>query len=419
MPLDPEVLARMRDDWNQRAQEDAKYYVAFGRRDQDDEEFFASAADVARSLIAELRRVPARGRALEIGCGPGRLLRPMSAHFTEVHGVDVSDEMIRMAREKLRAVPNAFPRHTSGSDLQAFPDAHFDFVYSYAVFQHIPSRDVVFSYLAEARRVLTPGGILRCQLNGLPKTAAQYTTWSGVRISADEVAAFAREQDLQLLALEGIDTQYMWATFRKRSGLRARIHGLSNANTGEPLAPASGPYAAASLWIEHLPEAADLNTLTVRFDGKPGRCSYIGPPDPAGIYQLNVALPEGLRTGLVPVDVEWLGAPLAPTAWLRIIPPGPAVPRIKDISDGVNLCAGVRVASGTVKISMEEVTDPSAFTAALDGRPLPGVDWFRTDPITARYEFNLILPTNTAPGGHSLELALGKRQFAPIGIEVV
>ena len=49
----------------------------------------------------------ANWRALEIGCGPGRLMRPMSRHFVEIHGVDVSDEMIALAKEKLRDIPNA------------------------------------------------------------------------------------------------------------------------------------------------------------------------------------------------------------------------------------------------------------------------------------------------------------------------
>src|SRR5712672_1421147 len=103
---------------------------------------------------------------------------------------------------------------SDGAGLALYRDEFFDFVYSYAVFQHIPSRDVVFSYLTEARRVLKPGGILRCQINGLPPTAKQYTTWEGVRISAGEVAEFASSHDFQLLALEGAETQYMWVTFR-------------------------------------------------------------------------------------------------------------------------------------------------------------------------------------------------------------
>src|SRR5580658_2587573 len=205
----------MRADWNERAREDAHYYAAFGRRDQDGSEFFAAAADLIRNLEDELKRFPqaippSSRRALEIGCGPGRLMRPMSRHFGEIHGVDVSDEMIAQARRNLQDIPNAHPHHTSGSDLSLFPADHFDFVYSYAVFQHIPSADVVFSYLRETVRVLKPGGIARLQINGLPKSAKAYTTWEGVRIAGDEVRAFAHDQGVRLLSLTGVDTQYMW-----------------------------------------------------------------------------------------------------------------------------------------------------------------------------------------------------------------
>ena len=66
---DPQVLARMRDDWNRRADEDANYYVAFGRRAQDDEEFFATAIDVVRDLERELKRLRSRRRALRSAAG--------------------------------------------------------------------------------------------------------------------------------------------------------------------------------------------------------------------------------------------------------------------------------------------------------------------------------------------------------------
>ena len=46
-----------------------------------------------------------------------------------------------------------------------------------------------------AWRVLKPGGILRCQVNGLPPHAARYDTWSGVRITPDE---------------KNIQTPYQW-----------------------------------------------------------------------------------------------------------------------------------------------------------------------------------------------------------------
>jgi ubiquinone/menaquinone biosynthesis C-methylase UbiE len=209
------LLDSMRADWNQRAADDANYFVAFGRRQQPDDEFFSTADGTVQQLLPELKRFTGREAALEIGCGPGRLMRPLARQFQEIHGVDVSDEMIRLAQERLGHTPNAFPQVCSGADLGMFPTAKFDFVYSYAVFQHIPSRDVVFSYLRDAFRVLKPGGIARCQLNGLPPHARQYDTWSGVRITPDEIAEFVASTGFQLLALEQIWTQYTWITLRK------------------------------------------------------------------------------------------------------------------------------------------------------------------------------------------------------------
>src|SRR5271170_6266165 len=73
-----DIVERMRSDWNRRAKEDAYFYAAFARRRQTDQEFFASAADTIPTLEKELSRLPespvSERRALEIGCGPGRLM---------------------------------------------------------------------------------------------------------------------------------------------------------------------------------------------------------------------------------------------------------------------------------------------------------------------------------------------------------
>jgi SAM-dependent methyltransferase len=435
MDDDSQVIEKMRADWNARAGEDANYYVAFGRREQDDEEFFSTATDVLRLLTGELKRLHYRDAALEIGCGPGRLMRPLSAYFAKIHGVDVSDEMVRLANQRLGGTPNAYAHQTSGSDLSLFPDERFDFVYSYAVFQHIPSRDVVFQYLREARRVLRTDGILRCQINGLPAHAKQYDTWSGVRIAPDEVTAFARDNDLQLLALEQIWTQYMWVTCRKMpdgwsQSLRAAapdalaidpplIRRISNALTGEGVAPATGPMAAISVRIENLPADCDLNQVAITADGRACRLTYIGERESDGVSQVNAALPEGIRTGLVLIEVAWLGRPLCAPAWVRIIPAGPAVPRIHSVTDGVNLLSGTRIASRVLKVTMLDVIHADQFRAAVDGVNIPGTESFCVDPIFQQYEFNVFLPETVAAGPHQVEIALGKRAFAPVPIEVV
>jgi SAM-dependent methyltransferase len=419
---DPRVVDRMRSDWNERAHEDANYYVAFGRREQDNDEFFETANDLVKGLAADFKRLAGRGAALEIGCGPGRLMRPLSRYFGEIHGVDVSDEMIRLARERLRGTPNAHPHHTTGSDLAQFPDDKFDYVYSYAVFQHIPSREVVFNYLREAWRVLKPGGILKAHLNGLPAHARHYDTWSGVRIAPDEVRDFARAQGFQLLALEEIWTQYMWATCRKPDvarpvsrGAVPKVRNISNALTGEAAAPASGPMAALSLWVGGLPPNADLNSLEVKADGRPCRLTYIGHPASDGVTQVNAVLPEGVRTGLIPVTL----APGDASGWIRILPAPPAVPRITNVTDGVNLLCANRIVSRSVKVMMRDVTTPDLFRAAIDGIAMFDVDSFCTSETRLTYEFNFRLPEAIAPGAHQVEIALGRRRFAPVPIEVV
>jgi SAM-dependent methyltransferase len=424
---DLQLLERMRGDWNQRAGEDANYYVAFGRRQQEEEEFYTTASDVVRDLEHDLKRFQGREAALEIGCGPGRLIRPLSRHFGEIHGVDVSDEMIRLARERLRDLPKAVLHHGSGADLGMFPDDKFDFVYSYAVFQHIPSREIVFDYLRESRRVLKPGGVMRCQINGLPPHARQYDTWSGVRITPAEIREFSREIDFPLLALEKIWTQYMWVSWRKPwSGEvpagpargPAKLVKIGNALTGESVAPAAGIMAAISVWGHNLPLEADLESLTVRVEGQVCRLSYIGPPEPDGVSYVNAILPEGLRTGLVQVEVWWRGELLFPPGWVRIMPPGPLVPRVIAVHDGINLLLGNRVLTRTVKVTMLEVVHAEAVEATVDGQEVGPMDRFCTDVLSQRWEFNFHLPESIHAGPHEVGIRLGNRNFAPVQIDV-
>jgi SAM-dependent methyltransferase len=420
----PQTLERMRDDWNQRAGEDANYYVAFGRRHQQEEEFYATASDVVRDLEHDLKRFQGREAALEIGCGPGRLLRPLGRHFREIHGVDVSDEMIRLAGERLRDLPHVGLHHGTGADLRMFRDNKFDFVYSYAVFQHIPSREIVFDYLREARRVLKPGGVMRCQINGLPPHARQYDTWSGVRITPDEIREFSREIDFRLLALEKIWTQYMWVSWRKPGAPIApskdtpRLVKIGNALTGESVAPSAGIMAAISVWGNNLPADADLENLIVRVEGQSCRLSYIGPPEQDGVSYVNAILPENIRTGLVPVEVWWQGKLLFPPGWVRIMPPGPLVPRVLAVNDGINLLLGNRVLTATVKVTMLEVVHADQFRATVDGHEVGTIDRFCTDVLSQRWEFNFHLPDPIGPGQHQVEISLGRRAFAPVPIEV-
>jgi SAM-dependent methyltransferase len=417
----------MREDWNARAREDAHYYVAFGRRNQDDAEFFETGSDQVRGLVQELKRLPEAPpetrRALEIGCGPGRLMKPLSPYFAEIHGVDISDEMIERARRNLAGVPNAFPRHAPNSNLEAFADASFDFVYSYAVFQHIPSREVVTGYLRDAARVLKPGGVIRVQINGLPASAKAYDTWSGVRIPARVVADLASELGLALLALEGVGTQYMWTTWRRPQGQAnpagaVRIRRVTNAHSSEPVAPVRGRFAALSFWMEGLPAEPDLNQIQVRVGGKAAATTYLGPPEPDGMRQLNVLLPEGLNSGLAAVELAAHGVE-APRSFVRLITPPPPVPRVMSVSDGIDLMSGTRIVTGSLKVTIEEVQDPGRLRVDVGGHMVEKLDHFCTDPRIPRWEVNFDLPGAVSTGPSRVRIALRERLLGDFPVEVV
>src|SRR5258708_18442309 len=96
-------LEKMRQDWDARARENARYYVATSRTDWTDDEFFASGEQAIREdILTDMTNIcqgkdPAAMRILEIGCGAGRLTRAFSKVFGEVHAVDVSGEMAAQA----------------------------------------------------------------------------------------------------------------------------------------------------------------------------------------------------------------------------------------------------------------------------------------------------------------------------------
>jgi hypothetical protein len=104
---------------------------------------------------------------------------------------------------------------------------------------------------------------------------------------------------------------------------------------------------------------------------------------------------------------------------VRIIPGGPAVPRLQSLTDGDNLLHGTRIVSGAIKVVMVEVQRPEEFRARVDGVCATVAEWFCADPSTQRYEFNFSLPPGIKPGPHNVWISLGRREFAPVGIQVV
>jgi ubiquinone/menaquinone biosynthesis C-methylase UbiE len=158
----------MRRYWDDRAQENAAYYVdtTVDYDSPDLAQFFETGDQVVREALLDAPVQPAgRGQALEIGPGLGRICKALAPHFQKVTGLDVSSEMVERARELVDA-PNVTFAVGDGVTLQPVPDASVDFVVTFTVLQHVPDRDAIAGYLRECARVLAPGGVAAVQWNG-------------------------------------------------------------------------------------------------------------------------------------------------------------------------------------------------------------------------------------------------------------
>jgi SAM-dependent methyltransferase len=215
-------LQKMKCDWDTRARENASYYIATGRTNWSDEEFFASGEKaVSEDILTDLSNIcqgkdPGTMCVLEIGCGVGRLTRALANLFGEVHAVDVSGEMITRARIALADRPNAYVYQNNGFDLAVVPSLEFDFAYSNLVFQHIPSRQVIESYVSEVHRRLRPGALFKFQLQGIRGNSRPYDTWHGVSFSEQQVREMAERNGFEVRYSVGANTQNFWLWYFKK-----------------------------------------------------------------------------------------------------------------------------------------------------------------------------------------------------------
>ena len=203
----------MRADWDLRARENARFYVC--TTDAGSAEAFDASGerDLAAHVLDGLD-VPSGWRVLEIGCGVGRLIRPLAPRVARVVGVDVSAEMLDRARDSCRNLPNVELRQTDGG-LEFLPDAGFDFVFSHIVFQHLPRKAYAERYFREAFRVLAPGGIFRVQVDGRSRQFFRRSiadSWSGVVFSGPELRGRLERVGFELREIRGEGTQYLRAT---------------------------------------------------------------------------------------------------------------------------------------------------------------------------------------------------------------
>jgi ubiquinone/menaquinone biosynthesis C-methylase UbiE len=161
---------KIRQSWDQLGREDPFWAVLTNPSKKGGQWSEAEFFETGRSGIqAALQRITALGiglnfeKALDFGCGPGRLTQALAEHFREVHGVDIAPSMIALAHQLNKFGERCIYHLNDRPDLQLFEANTFDLVYSWLVLQHMP-KQLALGYIAEFARVTKPGGVMVFQI---------------------------------------------------------------------------------------------------------------------------------------------------------------------------------------------------------------------------------------------------------------
>jgi ubiquinone/menaquinone biosynthesis C-methylase UbiE len=144
--------------------------------------FWDFSLHILTSNVCAVMDHPEEKVALEIGYGGGRILNAACSYFKEVIGVDIHDE-----EEAVRAfLHNQGKRNFrlilgSGNSLEVQTES-IDFVYSFIVFQHLPTYQVFEKYLYETYRCLKIGGVAQLYYGKFSKLGLAHSIqyfWQG------------------------------------------------------------------------------------------------------------------------------------------------------------------------------------------------------------------------------------------------
>ena len=143
-------------------------------RERERQVSFLSQKRIAIDLLGS-----AKGRLLDVGCGPAVMTPELLAMGFEAHGIDVSGEMIRRARQRMAGHPLEKRCRFSVDDVERLQvaQASYDAVLCMGVLEYLPRYSRA---LAQISRVLRPGGIA---VLALPNRASAYHVTRGAYVS--------------------------------------------------------------------------------------------------------------------------------------------------------------------------------------------------------------------------------------------
>jgi SAM-dependent methyltransferase len=146
-------------------------------------------------LLRTLAAVPPSSAILDFGCGRGRHTEPLLRLGFPVHACDPRPEAVAATRERVASLLEEGDVETivqvTPLDAVEYPDATFDWVVADPGETYVATKDDLKTLLAEARRVLKPGGWLYLTLPASPDARM-----NGTGFSIEIVESFRRDANL-------------------------------------------------------------------------------------------------------------------------------------------------------------------------------------------------------------------------------
>ena len=436
----------MKRDWDERARNNAKWFINQSGLQQSDSEFDKSGAAAVEQLVVydlDLLTGPSHSselRVLELGSGIGRMTRFLAELFCEVHATDVSGEMIRQAQERLADLSNVHFHETSGYDFARLPSDSFDLVFSAFVFEHVPSPEIIRSNLRDAFRVLKPGGFIKFQTNSL--TAFDFEeiekdTWMGASLPESEIRRFAEEVDAQLLSLCGGGSKHCWTILRKRPN-EGRATAASQprivffGQTDEPTVkeiPVNGSQNSLTLLVEGFDrEVVDCNSVCADISGLEILPHYVGPVrasflsrtgleegDPMGsVTRVDISLPVGAPSGAAEVRIQLTSGEVSDPIVVEFVSPEPVIPSIKGLALHPHDHTNASKAEEWLRLEVEgldETADSGNIRVLVGERILKPS---RVDRGKHVHQVDVLLPRDVKLGSENVQLYFGNVPSQPV-----
>lgn len=202
----------MKDDWNERAERDVLYYILNMDKYRDIRVFNqAGIEDANRILTSVASLIKNRESVLDVGCGIGRVLKYVSQCFDCAYGVDVSDQMIRMASVFLKHCENISLYDINGESFPQITNSSIDLAYATLVFEHLPTKEIGFNLIREIYRVLVLDGLFYLNIALSKKSTMVGNTWDGVHWELGEICGAFKNIGFEVVASKlGLPSSLIW-----------------------------------------------------------------------------------------------------------------------------------------------------------------------------------------------------------------